>query len=343
MTRSKCEWRVVPFWGFLVLVASLVVSNAWAEPVARSDGLEQTQLEVPVSQAAEAWIVSTRCVPMSCPTGVGPESFCYRVSHDRCPDWELSDGETFFASADAHEPIVVFIHGNRTDSSDAVCDGWPVYQRLLTEAGGQPFRFVIWSWPAEQVRGGPRKDALVKAARSDVQSFYLAAWLDRLPSTVPVTLIGYSFGARIIGGALHLAEGGKLLGKTYGSSASDQMRRPVRVMLVASAIDCEWLLPGSRYGLAGQAVEQMLITRNCCDRVLRLYPRMRRCDSSSALGFAGPAAPTRLAESGLAFETVPVECPVGKDHDWFRYLRSHAVCSRLAWYSFLVQESPSDN
>ena len=175
----------------------------------------------------------------------------------------------------------------------------------------------------------------MKARRSDTQSFYLASWLERLPKDTPVGLIGYSFGARVVGGALHLAEGGALLGRTSEGTLADEDRRPFRVMLVAGALDCEWLLPESRNGLAGRAVERMFITRNCCDPVLRLYPRMRRCDSSSALGFAGPASPGRLRQSGLDFEVVPVECQVGRDHGWHTYLRSSAVRSRLAWYAFL--------
>ena len=343
MMKSDCLWKRIASLFVVVFATCSMAPRAIAAPSVGIESKEPTQQEDLVPVHGEAWVVSTRCVPACCPSGVGPESFSYRVSRSACSDWEQSDADVFFEGTSAHEPVIVFIHGNRTDGCEAVREGWSVYRRLQSDSTGQGFRFVIWSWPAEKVRGGPRKDALVKAARSDTQSIYLASWLDRLPPTTPVTLIGYSFGARVIGGALQVAEGGTLLGKALGKSGSDRTRRPVRVMLIAAAIDCEWLLPESRYGLAGQAVERMLITRNCHDRVLHLYPRMRRCDSSSALGATGPACPTRLAESGLAFETVPVECEVGKTHDWYRYLHSRAVCSRLAWYSFLIQESPSDN
>lgn len=342
MTRSDYRWKTVLC--LLAIAAVLLASkNVEAEPAGSRADNEELPATVLPEQNADAWVISTRCVPASCPTGIGPESFSYRVAAGACSDWEQSDAARFFDSTAVNEPVIVFIHGNRTDSCEAIQDGWPVYERLRSESGGRHFRFVIWSWPAERVRGGPRKDALVKAARSDTQSFYLAAWLERLPASTPVTLIGYSFGARVIGGALQLSEGGPLLGRTLPAITEQQDRRLLRVMLVAAALDCEWLLPGNRNGLAPQAVEKMFITKNCCDHVLRFYPRMRRCDSSSALGFTGPAAPGRLVEAGLSFETVPVECQVGKDHAWHTYLRSHAVRSRLAWYAFLVQESPSDN
>lgn len=341
MTRSDRRWRIVAF--LAVFAGFQLATNLKAEPAGHIAVNEEVpRIELP-DGVADAWIVSTRCVPTCCSTGIEPERFSYRIAGGACSDWEQSDAEGFFSSISADAPVIVFIHGNRTDSCEAIREGWPVYKRLACESGGQSFRFVIWSWPAEPIRGGPRKDALVKAARSDTQSFYLAAWLNRLPRSTPVTLIGYSFGARVIGGALQLSEGGTLLGREQPRTMPDGARRRLRVMLVAAALDCEWLLPGSRNGLAPQAVEQMLITRNCCDPVLRFYPRMRRCDSSSALGFTGPAAASRLAESGATFETVPVECQVGKDHAWHTYLRSCAVSSRLAWYAFLVRESPSDN
>ncbi|NLS94486.1 MAG: hypothetical protein GXX96_20200 [Planctomycetaceae bacterium] len=337
MWKSDGEWRTGRFFFVFVVAGSLLLSHGRAATASgNSSGNARQDRTIPLEGTDEAWIVSTRCVPFSCPTGIGPERFSYQVSRGVCAGWEQADSEAFFAGAAADRPVIVFVHGNRAGFCDAVNDGWPVYQRLRCESGGRPFQFVIWSWPADQIRGGPRNDALVKAGRSDVQSFYLAAWLDHLPLQTPVTLIGYSFGARIIGGALHLAQGGTLLGRT----SPGQDRRPVRVMLVAAALDCEWLSPGSRNGQALGAVEQMFITRNCCDPVLRLYPRMRRCDSSNALGFASPASSTRLAQSGPVLETVGVESQVGRDHSWHSYFRSYAVRSRLAQYAFLAEGQP---
>ncbi len=82
-------------------------------------------------------------------------------------------------------------------------------------------------------------------------------------------------------------------------------------MLIAAALDSEWLLPGGRNGLAFHGIDELLITSNCLDPVLRLYPRMRAAIGPSALGFAGPACPRRLSDAGLRFESVRVECQVG--------------------------------
>ncbi|MDD4268532.1 MAG: hypothetical protein PHO07_20735 [Pirellulales bacterium] len=286
--------------------------------------------------SAAAWIVSTRHAPSGCPAGFDPDRFSYRRRDAIHTGWTAATAEAFFEPALAEVPLVVFVHGNRADLCTAVNQGLPIFHRLRRVSADQPFRLVIWAWPADRTAGGPRRDALVKAARSDVQSYYLAAWLDRLPAESPVLLIGYSFGARVIAGALHLAEGGQLNGWQLQRDGPEAERRPARVMLIAAALDSEWLLPGSRHGLALHGIDQLMITGNCLDPVLRLYPRMRRDDRSTALGFAGPACPRRLSDAGLCFERVRVECQVGRAHDWRAYLDSPAVDSRLARYAFPV-------
>lgn len=252
--------------------------------------------------------------------------------------WTAARAEEFLEQSVANQPIIVFVHGNRADLGKAISQGLPMFHRLKRNGAGRPFRLVIWAWPAERVRTGPRRDAMIKAARSDIQSYYLAQWLDRLPPGAPVLLVGYSFGARVIAGALHLAEGGALAGRKLEVGEEESKPRSIRLMLIAAAMDSQWLLPGNRHGLAVRGVDRMMITCNCLDPVLRLYPRLYRRGDLSALGLAGPAGSQKLAEAGLHLETVRVECQVGREHDWQAYLRSPAVDLRLAHYAFLAGE-----
>ena len=55
----------------------------------------------------------------------------------------------FPAGDDPATPTVVYIHGNRTDADEAAGNGCYVDRAIQCQAAGRPFRFVIWSWPAD--------------------------------------------------------------------------------------------------------------------------------------------------------------------------------------------------
>ena len=106
--------------------------------------------------------------------------------------------------------------------------------------------------------------------------------------------------------------------------------RPIRVMLVAAAIDADWLEPCGPAGLAPSAVERILVARNGCDPVLRFYSRLYGPHGPEALGYVGP-----MGTAGGKAEVIDVSCEVGRKHDFDRYEESSLVGQRLAWYTFL--------
>jgi hypothetical protein len=292
----------------------------------------------PADASPQVWIVSTRCEPHD--DGLDPSPQCLRYSRldDDC-QWSPSDAETFHAGDDPAIPTVVFIHGNRTNAAQAVKKGWYVYEVLRSAGAYRPFRYVIWSWPAERVCRGASADTRVKADYSDVESGYLALWLDQLRPGVKVSLIGHSFGPRIITGALHLLAGGEVNGQTMPQETAtawkDGKRNPVRVALLAGAIDVDWLSPGGCHGLALSLIDRALITANDCDRVLRYYPRIYGRGGPQAMGFVGPAG----VDGVETVEVIDVSCTVGKIHDWRHYCSASNVCERWARYTFL-EDSP---
>lgn len=281
------------------------------------------------SASAEVWLISTRCAPRSgrVDTGLGQIEY-WRLGADN--RWLAADADAFRETGEPAVPTTFVIHGNRQTHAKAIRSGWGVYCRMRRDAGGRPFRLVIWSWPSERIRGTNRRDVRVKACRSDMQSCYLAECLSRLDPDLPVCLVGYSFGARIVTGALHLLAGGQVAGRALGEP-SGVGRRPIRAVLVAGALDADWLLPGRRNGLALSQVERLLVTRNCRDPALRLYPLMYYLGGPQALGFAGPAC----CGQSEKIELLDVSCSVGRTHAWARYLQSPGLCGRLAWYTFL--------
>jgi len=281
----------------------------------------------------QVWLISTRNAPWSCPPAGEDVPLDYRQLGPDCR-WLPADREAFLASDDPAVPTSVFIPGNRADSRTAIQQGWQLYRELKCRAEGRPFRFVIWSWPADRIRGGNRRDVRVKACRSDVQSYYLARWLGQVGPQVPVCMVGYSYGARIITGALHILAGGQVAGRGLPEESSVD-RGPVRAVLVAAAMDSDWLLPDRRNGLALSQLDHLLVLQNCSDPVLKFYPLMYGIGGPEALGRTGPACPGRLGDELEKIELLDVSCSVGRNHDWDQYICAPGLRGRLPWYAFL--------
>jgi len=281
----------------------------------------------------QVWLISTRRAPTCDPARMGDTQLDYWLLG---PDhnWHQADRQAFRKADHADLPTSFFIHGNRAGRNDAVGMGWRVYGYVKQQAEDRPFRFVIWSWPADRIRGRNRHDVRVKAGRSDVQSYYLAECVARIHPDVPVSAIGYSFGARVIGGALQILAGGRVAGRTLPERPTTR-RAPVRAVLVAAAVDADWLLPDRRYGLALGQVDRMLVTRNLCDPVLKRYPLMYCVRGPQAIGYVGPACLEQLGPQREKIELVDLTCSVGRIHDWATYFAASGVRERLAWYALL--------
>jgi hypothetical protein len=194
---------------------------------------------------------------------------------------------------------------------------------------------VIWSWPAERIYRRNNIDVNLKAAYSDDEGYYLALWLAELRPGVKVSLIGHSFGPRIITGALHLLASGEVAGRCLPEKTTSTWkagkRNPIRAVLLAAGIDDAWLAPGGCHHLALSLVDRMLVTRNDCDRVLRWYSRTCGYGGIEAMGFTGPCGLTDPSK----VEVLDVAGTVGKFHDWRCYCSAANMCSRWAFYTFL--------
>jgi hypothetical protein len=178
-----------------------------------------------------------------------------------------------------------------------------------------------------------RPDVQIKAGYCDSQSYYLADCLRSMKPEEPVSLVGYSFGARIIAGGLHLLGGGTLPGHclpTAGSSENIQKRvGPIRTFLVAAAFDCYALAPGRQFGNAASQTEEMLVTRNRLDDALRWYPRLYGRGGPEALGYVGPCC---VDEKSIRI--FDATCCVGKSHHWEGYICCPNIFNVLPHYLF---------
>jgi hypothetical protein len=180
-------------------------------------------------------------------------------------------------------------------------------------------RFVIFTWPSDRIGGSQRDDVRAKAAVAECHAIYLAEVVDRLPAESSISLIGYSYGARLIGGTLHQLAGGQVRGRSLAERQHPDPRQ-IRAVFLAGAVDSGCFLPGRTYQLAPTQLDYLLVSRNSADHVLKWYPAMYhftlrpKQSGPQAMGYVGLSGTNCLPE--LRHEHVDVSCLVGDLHDW---------------------------
>jgi hypothetical protein len=297
-----------------------------------------SQASAPDASSQSLWLISTRQAPRCTYTKAGVSDICYWQLNNDSHDWVSCDAQQFHVQSDPAIPTVIFIHGSQTQADAAVEYGLCAYRALQQAAEGRPFRCEIWSWPSDREYLRPRPDTLQKLAYCTTQSQYLADRIAALNSESPLCLIGYSFGARIIGDALQILASGKSVDDD--SSTEEHVGKApknLRVMLLAAAMDHNVFLARHRDGEAISLIGQLLVTINPCDRILRWYPRLRGRFGPDAMGFVGPL----VNKDANNVERVNVSRSVGRLHEIQRYLASDEFRSRLSKYAFFVDESPA--
>lgn len=264
------------------------------------------------------------CDPNSLADGVQIEN--YQASGESgCRQWQASNLANV-VGADPAVSTLIFVHGNRLTNWDAKCEGLAAYRRIVRNcADVSPVRFVIFSWPSAQI-SGPLKDVRVKAARTRPAGCQLAWFVDQLPAETPITMVGFSFGARIVTGSLHILGGGSLSGMGVGELQHPN-RQPVNVVLLASALNSDWLCPGHYHGQAMTIVHQMVLVNNCEDRAMKYYHFSTTCGKPQALGYCGPTCIDPASASKIV--ELNVARYVGTEHDLFCYLGAPGVTSEI--------------
>jgi len=299
--------------GAMSLVVAVAMLLAWP-----AGAIAQTSTAGCPTAVGPVWVVDVRHVPSCQPFSVDNPSVRYEYqTADGC--WQAADWHHFQSSLDDCMPTVVFVHGNDTSASLAKREGLELIRVIQKKQPHLPVRLVIWSWPSDRAQTGPLRDIRAKAVMADHQATRLAGWLESIGTSMPVGLVGYSFGARAVNGAMrHLANDPR--------TASGA---PIRVALVAAAMD-----PDALYGRSGwrlPRLDSIVITRNRDDSALRWYPLLNRHTGTQALGTVGVRS-RPLGTNPLS--VIDVTRTVGRQHNWFGYLRSPALQQRLALFAF---------
>jgi hypothetical protein len=261
-----------------------------------------------------------------------PKFFVQRRTIDG--SWSISSIDEFLTTNNPQTPIGFAMHGNRVSPSQAIRQGMMAYRQFTARIpASQPVRFVIWSWPSDRIHG-ILKDVRAKAARTTTDGKYLGWTLHQLDPQTPVSLIGFSFGARIATGALHVVAGGNLDGFSLGPAKAP--RTPIRAAFAVAAVHNYWLDEGQYHGRALEIVDSMLLINNSCDMALKRYRFLDQSRAAAALGFTGPAG---WSPHYAKIRVVDACRDVGKAHDWDRYLTS-ARYTALQAAALQVEDTP---
>lgn len=196
------------------------------------------------------------------------------------------DQHDYLASVSPERPVVFYVHGNRMPVCEVVNRSSMIRNRIRMRGARGPIDWMIYSWPSEKEMIGV-KDFRLKADRCDAQGLYLASFLrHHVQASVPMAMIGYSFGARVTTGALHALAGGALSGRQLPEPPLTGAN--VRVGLVAPAIESKWLGDNGYHGCATKNMDELVLLYNRRDVVLKRYWLLERIRRDTALGYSGP-------------------------------------------------------
>lgn len=244
----------------------------------------------------------------------------FRVDRlDACGRVTRASAEEYVRSRDPSRPTVIYVHGNRMEHADAIGRGLFVYNQVARRCFRQgPVDWVIWSWPSEK-RGILLGDVREKARRTDVEGLYLGSLLRvHTENGQPTTLIGYSFGGRIVSGALHALAGGDLRGRSLPGEGT--VGAGFTAGMIAPAMENDWMSAGGYHRFATRNLEQLTVLYNRRDAVLKNYWRLDRIRNADALGYTGPTSfAPRVDGSRLPVRSRDCGSVVGFHHDELSY------------------------
>lgn len=288
-TLAPCSTAAVSGAGPAELMTDSSSAPAATAATADSRSADDSSTEVGEPDHDRLWLISTRHLQR--------HTRCANLDDPQLRVWRLDSRghravagiDDYLATRQSDRPVVVYVHGNRMDYCDAVERGLFVYRQVASRrCHAGPIDWVIWSWPSDQ-EGILLRDVREKARRTDTQGLFLA-WLLRqhVHRDQPTALIGYSFGGRVVSGALHALAGGPLGGRRLpGESLTGA---GIDVGMVAPALESDWMSSHGYHRFATQNLDRLVLLYNQDDTILKNYWRIRGIRNADALGYSGPTS-----------------------------------------------------
>jgi len=287
------------------------------------------------------WIVSSR----RCNGKIAPRdaACCLEFYHHTADGCLVPRGrEAFMASVRPDRPICFAIHGSYNYWKDVVTESQEVNRWIHAAAPDLPVQVVYFTWPSNGYMPFILPvDLAILGRRSAAHGAYLAQLITQLPPGQPVSIVGHSHGARTAAAALH-ALGGGTLEDGQALPCGFPVPERLRAVLLAAAIDHNWLNPCQRYGKALVVPERVLLMQNAADATLGLYP-MRIGSGERALGKCGLGPDDRFALGPLG--TKVVEFDVGRFTSWHHgfdnYHERPELAAALVPYVYFHDAAPA--
>jgi len=202
--------------------------------------------------------------------------------------WRNLSSDEFFSTDDPRRTTIIWAHGYQTDMSSATQSA--TFLNSLIEKGrrntnqNKPYRLVVWKWNSERNMARIRVDAKNKTALARCSGVSLGKFIGRFNSSDDICLIGFSFGAQVVGAALqYLATHSndylqncpnkeRNTGvSTSGTSKSANVGK-VSLTLISAACDLGAFNRGGEYASGATIPTKVLNVFNPYDFALRYYP-----------------------------------------------------------------------
>ena len=134
----------------------------------------------------EVWVIGSRHLGWPDCTEGDPALKFWRWDCD-IKNWRKLSHDEFQASDSVTVATVMYVHGNRVDSWQAVELGWYAYDAIVRQGDDErPVRYVIYSWPSTRLYGTQMNDLRCKADRTNAEAYYLGWVLAGIREDVPV-------------------------------------------------------------------------------------------------------------------------------------------------------------
>jgi hypothetical protein len=287
------------------------------------------------------WIVSSRnCSGKNAPCDT---DCCLEYLHRTSDQCLIPEGrDTFLASIQPGRPVCFVVHGSYNWWRDVLTESRRINRWIHSGAPGAPVQVVFFTWPSDgNMPFIFPVDIAILGRRSAAHSMYLANLISQLPPGQPVSVLGHSHGARASVAALHLLGGGALE-KGQALPAGHAVPQHLRAVLMAAAIDHQWLNPGERYGQALVIPERVLLMRNSRDATLGVYP-LRKGVGPRALGQYGLGQDDRFILGSLGAKVDELDAAefAAWHHRFAAYHEHPELASAIVPYVYFRDDVPA--